>query len=420
MPRHRNPRVVARIAAITLVIAIAVDASGPPFFQGLGALPGSRFGSFARDISSDGSAVTGNSDQANIGGSTFMAYRWKAGTMTPLGDLTGGSNLSESGGISADGSVCGGMSFSSNGTEAFRWVNGVMEPLGDLPGGEFYSHGFDVSGDGTTVIGISRTEIPDFPFRWRDGVMTNISLDFPGSTPTGLARAVNHDGNVIVGVLALSPSPPPFRWTPGLMQTLDLPPAAQWGTALAVSPDGLKVAGVATYSDVSREAFLWESGVTIGLSDLPGGDLDSQANGVSDTGVVVGVGETASTGPIRKEAFIWTADSGIRRLRDRLTDDFGLDLTGWVLSEANGVSADGLTIAGSGTNPLGKAEAWIAHLGCIPGDTNNDGACSPADIDRFIACLLTGHTCGCADVNGDGSRDGRDISALVACISAGA
>jgi len=419
MPRFLSKLVIVRIAAITLGATTVALASGPASFQGLGALPGSRFGSFARDISSDGSAVTGNSDQLNVGGSSFMAFRWKAGLMTPLGDLVGGSNLSESGGISADGSACGGMSFSTNGTEAFRWVNGVMEPLGDLPGGEFYSHGFDVSGDGTTVIGISRTEIPDFPFRWRDGVMTNISLDFPGSTPTGLARAVNHDGNVIVGVLSLTPSPPPFRWTPGHMQTLDLLPNAQWGTALAVSPDGLKVAGVVSYSDTSREAFLWESGVTIGLSDLPGGDLDSQANGVSDTGVVVGVGETANFGPIRKEAFIWTAESGIRRLRDRLTDDFGLDLTGWTLTEANGVSADGLTIAGSGTNPLGKAEAWIAHLGCIPGDTNNDGICSPDDIDRFIACLLTGHPCGCADMNGDQSRDGRDIGALVACIAAG-
>ncbi len=420
MPRRRNAIVVIPIAVVLLSVTARVAASGPPSFQGLGALPGSRFGSFARDISSDGSAVTGNSDQADLGGSSFMAYRWKAGVMTPLGDLAGGSNLSESGGISADGSACGGMSFSSNGTEAFRWVNGVMEPLGDLPGGDFYSHGFDVSGDGTTVVGISRTETPDFPFRWRDGVMTNISLDFPGSTPTGLARAVNHDGNVIVGVLALPPAPPPFRWTPGLMQTLDLLPAAQWGTALAVSPDGLKVAGVVTYSDVNREAFLWENGVTIGLSDLPGGDIDSQANGVSDTGVVVGVGETANFGPIRKEAFIWTSASGMRRLRDLLIDDFGLNLAGWVLSDANGVSADGLTIAGSGVNPLGKSEAWIAHLGCIPGDTNNDGACSAADIDRFIACLLTGHFCGCADTNGDNLRDGRDIGAFVACISAGA
>lgn len=410
-----------RFAVMTSVIVVGATfsvafAEGPPSFQGIGALPGSRFGSFARDISADGTAVTGNSDQADIGGSSFMAYRWKAGVMIPLGDLPGGSNLSESGGISSDGSVCGGMSFSSNGTEAFRWESGAIVGLGDLPGGTFYSHGFDVSGDGTTVVGISRTEIPDFPFRWRDGVMTNLSLDFPGSTPTGHARAVNHDGNVVVGFVSLSPLPPPFRWTPGSMVTLDLLPNAVWGAAQAVSPDGERVAGRIAYAGSSGEAFYWENGVTIGLGDLTGGDVDSEANGVSDTGTVVGTGKTTNFGPNRYAPFIWTAETGMRNMRIVLEFDYGLDLTGWTLNEANGVSADGLTIAGTGINPLGKQEAWIAHIGCVLGDTNNDGACSPDDIERFVHCLLHGQFCGCADVTGDGVLNGSDIAGLVACI----
>ncbi len=410
-----------RIAMMSGVIVIrtacsAAMAVGPPSFQGIGALPGSRFGSFARDISSDGTAVTGNSDQADLGGSFFMAYRWKDGVMTPLGDLSGGTNLSESGGISADGSVCGGMSFSSNGTEAFRWENGVIAGLGDLPGGAFYSHGFDVSGDGTTVVGISRTDIPDFPFRWRDGVMTNLSEDFPGSTPTGHARAVNHDGNVVVGFVSLPGAPPPFRWTPGLMVALDLPLNAVWGAALAVSPDGTKVAGRIAYAGSTGEAFFWQNGVTTGLGDLPGGDIDSEANGVSDTGVVVGTGKFANVGPNRYAPIIWSADTGLRDLQTVLEFDYGLDLTGWTLNEANGVSGDGRTIAGTGINPLGKQEAWIAHIGCVLGDTNNDGACSPDDIERFVQCLLQGQFCGCADVTGDGVLNGSDIAGLVACI----
>ena len=43
-----------------------------------------------------------------------------------------------------------------------------------------------------------------------------------------------------------------------------------------------------------------------------------------------------------------------------LTSDFGIDLTGWRLFEAVGVSGDGRTIAGNGLNPAGQLEAWVA------------------------------------------------------------
>ena len=42
--------------------------------------------------------------------------------------------------------------------------------------------------------------------------------------------------------------------------------------------------------------------------------------------------------------------------------DQGIDLTGWDLVSARGVSDDGLTIVGFGTNPLGNTEAWIATI----------------------------------------------------------
>ncbi len=52
----------------------------------------------------------------------------------------------------------------------------------------------------------------------------------------------------------------------------------------------------------------------------------------------------------------------MRSLRDVLVTDYGSDLTGWTLERANGVSPDGLTIVGDGTNPNGDREAWIARL----------------------------------------------------------
>jgi hypothetical protein len=44
-----------------------------------------------------------------------------------------------------------------------------------------------------------------------------------------------------------------------------------------------------------------------------------------------------------------------------LTDVHGLDLTGWTLDAAYGVSADGRTIVGYGSGPDG-AEAWMAVI----------------------------------------------------------
>jgi len=39
-----------------------------------------------------------------------------------------------------------------------------------------------------------------------------------------------------------------------------------------------------------------------------------------------------------------------------------LKLTGWTLSQATGISADGLTIVGFGNNPSSQNEAWIATI----------------------------------------------------------
>jgi len=59
---------------------------------------------------------------------------------------------------------------------------------------------------------------------------------------------------------------------------------------------------------------------------------------------------------------IWDSVNGMRALRDVLIYDCGLDLTGWSLDGATGISADGLTIAGNGSNPSGNDEAWVAVI----------------------------------------------------------
>jgi len=52
----------------------------------------------------------------------------------------------------------------------------------------------------------------------------------------------------------------------------------------------------------------------------------------------------------------------MRSVADVLTHDFGLNLSGWTLEGATGISADGDTIVGDGTNPMGNPEGWIATI----------------------------------------------------------
>jgi hypothetical protein len=61
-------------------------------------------------------------------------------------------------------------------------------------------------------------------------------------------------------------------------------------------------------------------------------------------------------------AALWDPTHGTRDLKDVLANEYGLDLTGWALSDAVGISADGLTLVGNGINPSGEAEAWIATI----------------------------------------------------------
>jgi hypothetical protein len=65
------------------------------------------------------------------------------------------------------------------------------------------------------------------------------------------------------------------------------------------------------------------------------------------------------------EAFIADRLHGMRPLQEVLEIDFGLDLTGWRLRQARGVSDDGKTITGMGDHG-GNPEAWVAHLPTYP------------------------------------------------------
>jgi probable HAF family extracellular repeat protein len=193
-------------------------------------------------------------------------------------------------------------------------------------------------------------------------------------------------------------------------------PSATASYGVGITADGLFVVGGSWFGGLNWEATRWTwGGAIIGLGDLAGGDFDSTAYDVSDDGdVVVGrsdsalypegeafrwtpsggmVGLGALPGASQStamavsangsvvvgycvsggawEAFYWTAETGMVSLRDLLVNTYGLDLTGWTLGSAAGISADGLTIVGGGAYILttmgvgtyqGNQQGWIARI----------------------------------------------------------
>lgn len=282
-------------------------------FKALAISRGGDFYSYAYAVSADGTKVVGYSS----GASGDEAFLWTSnGGMVGLGDLPGGGFSSMATGISSDGTTVVGSSLGASGFEPFRWTSGGgMVGLGELPGGLFQSYGKAISGDGTTVVGQDGNSAGNYEAtRWTSGGGMVGLGDLAGGAFNSEANAASADGTVVVGRGVSASGNEAFRWTSG--------------------------------------------GGMVGLGDLPGGYFESRATAVTTDGsVVAGVGRTA----LGYEVFFWDATNGMQNLREVLIS-WGCDLTGWTLTSVSAISADGKTFVGSGTNPSGVTEAWIATV----------------------------------------------------------
>jgi probable HAF family extracellular repeat protein len=279
--------------------------------------------------------------------------------MVSLGRLSNtGATADDARASSSDGSIIVGRSYSGQNFEAFRWTQATgIVGMGDLPGGGFSSEANGITPDGLFVVGGGVSASGFEAFLWTQaGGMVGLG-DLPGGQFNSVARAVSADGSVVVGRGNSASGYEAFRWT--------------------------------------------QASGMVGLGDLSGGYFDSLAQSVSADGSVV-VGQSRSS--VGDEAFIWTAPTGMRRLFDALHIDLGLDLTGWTLSSATGISADGRTIVGYGINPSGQDEAWVAQLSCVPDrDTDGDGVLDCDDNCPLIANQDQ------ADFDHDGIGDACDL-----------
>jgi probable HAF family extracellular repeat protein len=352
-------------------------AASQAVFTGLGDLPGG-FWSTATAISADGTTVVGESaTTASPFLSDLSAFRWTRETgMVALGEMPGGDHPVEANGVSGDGRVIVGDGLhGATLLWPFMWTPemGTFVPVHDD-----YSRWNKVSDDGLVVVG--QRSVGAGGFRWtRSG-------GFESLAPLENAVDVSADGAVVAGNIEVEDSSEnathieAARWTAdgvvplgvtgsGFVASFDREVKFDRSLTTAISADGSAIVGE-QIGFPSSEAFLWteREGMRL-LGDLPGGDVWSEAYDVSGNGrIVVGSGTTQRRlwDKDPADATVWDARHGMRRLQDVLEQAFGLDLTGWHLEVATAISNDGKAIAGEGTDPDGKVQAFLVTLPRAP------------------------------------------------------
>ncbi|MGH7244989.1 MAG: PEP-CTERM sorting domain-containing protein [Phycisphaerales bacterium] len=408
------------VGSCAAVVLCGVSASAAPTITNLGVLsevPAPHY-SYTGGISADGLVVVGSSSAAD----GARAFRWTAiGGMQNLGVLAG-SNHSGAAAASADGSVIAGVSYVSGGLDrAFRWTsaNGLQN-LGVLGTGSA-SAANAINADGSTIAGFSYSLGISIPraFRWTDATgMQSLGTIAGGTFSNGFG--ISGDGTIVTGVSNIAGGlTHAFRWTAGGgMQDLGVVVASAnaQSEGLAISANGQVITGDSGDAlDETFRAFRWTDAT--GMQDLGvlGDDLRSMAYGINNDGsAIVGTSSSATS----DRAFLWSSSLCIVDLNSYFSM-LGVDLTGWVLVEARGLSADGTAIAGYGRFN-GEDRAWIVTglpLRCN-GDINHDGFVDDADFSLFVGaynellCSVTPVCCP-ADLNVDGLVDDADFSIFV-------
>jgi probable HAF family extracellular repeat protein len=225
-----------------------------------------------------------------------------------------------------------------------------------------FSIAWDVSEDGTAIVGVGDFGVINSrrAFLWTSDETAEL-IEPPFPADFSHANSISGNGLVMVGDLGWPVQV--FRWTKqdGLALLGDLPGGDFYSIAKDSSADGSIIVGAGTSANSSSwEAFRWtgENGM-VGLGDLPGGRFDSIGWGVSADGSLVVGWSSTDDGPT---AFLWSESTGMLSLREFLVEHQVTNVAGWSLSSATGISADGGTIVGTGINPQGDSEAWVATI----------------------------------------------------------
>jgi probable HAF family extracellular repeat protein len=315
----------------------------------------------ASGVSGDGSTVVGQRSYAVIAPPCciwlYEAFRWRPGIgFLDLGFLPGDQSSFGSA-TSGDGAVVVGR-----GSQGYRWTEtGGMVGVG-------LNSAVAVSADGSTLVGSRLAGSSSFEAAlWtEDSGVVGLGV-LPGGALASSATGVSADGSIVVGYSDSSSGHQAFLWTAadgmvGLGSLL----AGGESSAQAISADGSTVVG---WSDtvLGARGFVWDADT--GMKQIAGPSIFSPIAVSGDGSLVVGGTDDANFG-----AFILQRVEGAQSVQRVLEKNFGVDVAGWSLTSATGISEDGRVIVGVGSSPNCGEDGWIATIdpGCGDG-VDNDG-----------------------------------------------
>ena len=134
-----------------------------------------------------------------------------------------------------------------------------------------------------------------------------------------------------------------------------------------------------------------------------GGSLD-QANGINDSGVVVG--------SINNRAFIWDS---VNSTRDMNTVFSSIIPAGWTLISATGIDNAGDIVGFASTPSVSQGVGFLISVARLAGDANLDGKVDINDLTVVLTSYnrTTGMTWSTGDFNSDGKVDINDLTIVL-------
>jgi uncharacterized membrane protein/uncharacterized protein YhjY with autotransporter beta-barrel domain len=304
-------------------------------------------------VSGDGSVTVGN----YTAGPPDIAAWWDANGDAHELPMPVDGTTSFASDVDFDGSTIVGGYYTSGDGHALRWTDGVVEVLDSLPGGH-YERANAVSADGSIVVGAGQTSQGFGLAVWWDANGAVTVLDYYHDQVASLAVDVSADGSIAVGLGREGAfANKGVRWDIAAntfieLESLSADPYADVYVK-AISDDGLVIVGNAINDSVQTQAVRWNAQNEItALAYLRPFHTSASANAVSADGSIV-VGRSGA------EAVRWLESGDVESILTWLTGA-GVDMAGWDLSEASGVSDDGRTIVGQGRFNIDYV-GWIAR-----------------------------------------------------------
>ncbi|MBN1393415.1 MAG: PEP-CTERM sorting domain-containing protein [Pirellulales bacterium] len=274
----------------------------------------------------------GNGDVIVQSGTTVNSFLWSGGTYTNLGNL--GYNMAYPRGIDDNGMVTGTAYLTSSQYHAFRWTaDGGMVDMGTLKtdnAGNSRAFGIAEVGGVLTIVGDTANSTSyQHAFMWTAaGGMVDIGTLGRDS----YAYAINDSGSV-AGLSKDGSGVQYGFFYDGAMTKID--PISSYTSSIAYGMNNNDVVVGNSSKTGYTHAIKWdETGGTVDLGILTGGQEYSAAESINDLGQVAGLAKD-SAGAYR--AVMWNADGTIVDLNSLIDP-----ASGWVLQWAKKIDDSGM------------------------------------------------------------------------------